>query len=105
MNNLYKILKEKYPDVKIVLIEDPKHIHIDSIEVPKKDRNKGIGTNILKIIVKYAREHNKTSSLIPSHQESDRDRLEQFYRRFGFKVSRCSRKKKLYRSDTMDLEF
>ena len=61
-------------------------IKVSSIRVPEKLRNKGLGTNAMNDLVKYADKTNQKIALTPSTDfgASSLKRLYEFYNRFGF---------------------
>lgn len=64
----------------------PNQITLSKIEVPKKSREGGIGTDVMKDIVDYANKTGKTIALSPSTDfgATSKNRLVNFYKRFGF---------------------
>lgn len=61
-------------------------IILSKIVVDKKDRSKGIGTNIMREICDFADKHNLRIALTPSSDfGGSKSRLIQFYKSFGFK--------------------
>lgn len=81
VNNIYK----KYNDVKLSVYENGDNISLDKIVVPREFRSSGIGTNIMKDLIKYADDNNKTIKLTPSGDFGGSvSRLKEFYKKFGF---------------------
>ena len=77
----------KYPNVVLdVFVSDSKkEISLDRIIVPKEDRNKGIGTNIVNDLTRYADANGYRINLTPSGDfGGSKDRLTKFYKGFGF---------------------
>jgi GNAT superfamily N-acetyltransferase len=73
-----------YPDVKIFAHEGKNNIKITSLLVPKEQRRKGIGTDIIKKIKEYAQKVNKTISLSPAPEKGYKAKLTKFYKDLGF---------------------
>ena len=60
-------------------------ITLSRIEVPKGDREEGIGTQVMQEIIDYADKNNKRITLTASEDfGGDVTRLKDFYKRFGF---------------------
>ena len=60
---------------------------LSKIIVPKKDRNLGIGSKVMKELCDYCDENNLTIALTPSSDfGGSNSRLISFYKRFGFKM-------------------
>ena len=64
----------------------PELVTLSKIEVPKNQRNQGIGTAAMQDVVQYADDAGKTVALSPSTDfgASSVSRLRDFYKRFGF---------------------
>lgn len=80
-----KELNKKYKDKvqRLNVYELPDKISIDLIIV--KDKNKGVGTDIMNDIIEYANKVKKIIILTPSDEfGGDKDKLINFYKRFGF---------------------
>ena len=61
-------------------------IILSKIVVDKKDRSKGIGTNVMREICDFADKYNLRIALTPSSDfGGSKSRLIQFYKSFGFK--------------------
>lgn len=73
-----------YPDVRIFAHEGKNNIKISSLLVPKEQRGKGIGTDIIKKIKEYAQKVNKTVSLSPGPEKGYKAKLTKFYKDLGF---------------------
>ena len=73
-----------YPDVRIFAHEGKNNIKITSLLVPKEQRGKGIGTDIIKKIKEYAQKVNKTVSLSPGPEKGYKAKLTKFYIDLGF---------------------
>lgn len=69
------------------------YIELTRIVVPKEDRNKGIGTEILSKLIKFADKVKKDIFLTPSSDfGGSKTRLVDFYKQFGFKPNIGSRR-------------
>jgi hypothetical protein len=83
-------IKEKYNDVLSDLdwLENDGILFLNSISINKNNRNKGIGTSIMKEVIKYAKSKGKEVHLVGANVNSQqRKRLENFY------VGKCGMKK------------
>jgi GNAT superfamily N-acetyltransferase len=88
-------LSEKYPDVEIKLAYHGHSIALNILEVSKKaGRGKGLGTKVMRDIIRYADANNKGVFLQASPLEDEvtgetsisLPDLEKFYSKFGFKA-------------------
>jgi GNAT superfamily N-acetyltransferase len=98
-----KILEDKYKDALIGLdiYEDAKSIKLSRIVVNPDYQGQGIGTNILNDLIQYADRNKKIVTLTPSSDfGGNKNRLIQFYKRFGFKMNKGIHKSYEY-MDTM----
>jgi hypothetical protein len=79
------ILKD-FPDVKLYISGDTEgYVVLDTIVIPKDQRGTGAGTKIMERLTKVADQNNWQLALTPSDSfGSSKNRLEVFYRRFGF---------------------
>jgi hypothetical protein len=77
-------IQELYPDVKVYVSESPHQIYVHNLEVPKELRGQGIGSNIIKLIQKFAKEVNKPVVLEPDHPRGVKSKLQKFYKNLGF---------------------
>jgi predicted GNAT family acetyltransferase len=79
-------LEDKY-DIKLELYDNGQYLTLDKIEIPKDKRGQGIGSEIIKSIIDYADSNNRPIYLTPSKDlgATSVDRLEKFYKKFGFK--------------------
>jgi predicted GNAT family N-acyltransferase len=75
--------------------EEEEHIYLFRIKIVKNKRRKGIGTQFMNDLCSYANFKNIHIRLTPIalDDEINQKRLEQFYKKFGFK--------KIYKIDTM----
>ncbi len=79
-----QFLLAKYPNVDISVYGKDK-IHLGKIVVPKDQRNKGLGTQIMNDLVQQADEIGATVTLSPASDfGGSKERLKDFYKRFGF---------------------
>jgi GNAT superfamily N-acetyltransferase len=98
-----KILEDKYKDVLtgLDIYEDSKSIKLARIIVNPEYRKTGIGTSILTDLINYADKNKKIVTLTPSSDfGGDKNRLVQFYKKFGFKLNKGIHKSYEY-MDTM----
>ena len=103
INMIEKILEDKYKDALIGLdiYEDAKSIKLSRIVVNPDYQGQGIGTNILNDLIQYADRNKKIVTLTPSSDfGGNKNRLIQFYKRFGFKMNKGIHKSYEY-MDTM----
>lgn len=77
-------------------------IYLSQLEVPKSSRKEGLGTQFMKELIDLADKNKQTILLTPSKDlgATSVSRLEDFYRRFGFKNNK-GRRKDYHYSDTM----
>ena len=71
---------------------DKDYLHLSKIEVGKEDRRRGIGTQFMLDLCKYANYKKLWIRLtpVPLGEEITQKRLDSFYRKFGFKfMSEC----------------
>jgi len=79
-------IKNKYPNVDLSVFSKPEGITLSKIVVPEGARSEGIGSNVMKDLIKYADENNLPIALTPdSTFGGSKTRLKSFYRKFGFK--------------------
>lgn len=80
--------KEDYPNVKVSLSNHGAKngsIHLDNLEVPKRQRNKGIGNQVMKDLTSIADYHQAPMTLTPaSYDSTPQNVLENFYSKHGF---------------------
>jgi hypothetical protein len=99
-NPLQNILREKYKDFleKLIIIDKGEQLELNQIRILPKYRNQNIGSKIMTDIVKYADTNNKILTLTPTEDfGSTQDRLESFYKKFGF----TNKKQSIKTDDTM----
>lgn len=88
-------LKKKYPELADLTLantgeeKNPKLIHLDSIEVKRGARKRGVGSQVMKDIGKYADKHKLRMTLQVAKKNSytgttSSGRLRKFYRRHGW---------------------
>ena len=85
--DVFKILKEKYPDIKFELYSREKDMSVllTGFIVPFKLRNTGIGSKFMEDLIKIADENGYKIKLSPSNLYGGNvNRLFDFYGRFGF---------------------
>ena len=72
--------------IKLDLYEKNGVLNLSKIEVPKEQRNSGIGTNVMNQIINYADSTGNKVTLTPSTDfgASSVSRLKDFYNKFGF---------------------
>ena len=88
MNIIEKALREKYEDylVGLDIYETTTSLILSRIVLNKEARNSGIGTQIMEDLINYADKNKQIIALTPSSDfGGNRNRLIQFYKRFGFK--------------------
>jgi hypothetical protein len=88
MNIIEKVLREKYEDylVGLDIYETTTSLILSRIVLNKEARNFGIGTKIMQDLTNYADKNKQIIALTPSSDfGGNRNRLIQFYKRFGFK--------------------
>jgi GNAT superfamily N-acetyltransferase len=81
---------------------NPNKLTLSKIEVPKSERNSGIGTDVMNDLTNFADTQGKTITLSPSKDfgATSVNRLKEFYKRFGF-VENKGRNKDYSISETM----
>lgn len=79
--------ERKHPGMKLDLShsKNPESIRVNSLKVPKQERNKGIGSRAMKGVINYAKKKNIPVSLNPSPERGKKQALDRFYKRLGFK--------------------
>lgn len=85
------ILRNKYGDKlkDLDIYENNTSLKLTRIIVKPELRNSGVGTNVLKDLIKYADNTSKIITLIPSNDFGGNvNRLIQFYKIFGFKMNK-----------------
>jgi predicted GNAT family acetyltransferase len=75
------------------IYENKNSLKLAKIVVKPEYKNKGVGTKIMSALAKYADENTKIISLTPASDfGGDKNRLVQFYKRFGFKLNQGNHK-------------
>jgi N-acetylglutamate synthase-like GNAT family acetyltransferase len=70
------------------IYENKNSLKLAKIVVKPEYKNKGVGTKIMEALVKYADENKKIISLTPASDfGGNKNRLIQFYKKFGFKLN------------------
>lgn len=103
INMIENDLIEKYGDALIGLdiYEDAKSLKLSRIIINPEFRNSGVGTNIMTDLINYADKNKQIITLTPSSDfGGDKNRLVQFYKKFGFKLNKGIHKSYEY-MDTM----
>ena len=98
-----KYLEDKYkPElIGLDIYEDGKSIKLSRIVINPDFRDKGVGTSILNDLINYADKTKKIITLTPSSDfGGNKNRLVQFYKKFGFKMNNGVHKSYEY-MDTM----
>ena len=84
-------LNNKYEDyiTALDIYENSKSLKLSRIIIDPKLRNSGVGTNIMLDLIKYADNNKKIITLTPSSDfGGNKNKLVQFYKRFGFKLNK-----------------
>jgi GNAT superfamily N-acetyltransferase len=81
---LMQALKEKYPGVELFAWEHDNKIYFSEIRVPKEQRNQGIGSEIMRVVQKYAQSVGKPIVLSPESSRGKKGALERFYKNLDF---------------------
>ena len=88
--NIESNLSNKYK-VDLDIYEYPDRLELHRIVVPKEQRGNGVGSKVMKDLIKYADSNNKTLFTTPSSDfGGSKTRLVQFYKSFGFKNNKGS---------------
>lgn len=98
-----KYLSDKYKEelIGLDIYEDAKSLKLSRIIINPEYRESGIGTKIMNDLIDYADKNKKIITLTPSSDfGGNKNRLTQFYKRFGFKLNRGVHKSYEY-MDTM----
>jgi predicted GNAT family N-acyltransferase len=86
-----EILNNKFSDYLIGLdiYEDGKSIKLARIVIKDEFRGSGVGSDIMSDLINYADNNKKVITLTPSSDfGGNKNRLIQFYKRFGFKPNK-----------------
>lgn len=85
-------LESKY-GVSVDVFEYPTHLELKRIVVPDDKRGMGVGTNVMNDLIKYAVKNNKDIFTTPSSAfGGTKSRLVKFYKSFGFKNNKGSKR-------------
>jgi GNAT superfamily N-acetyltransferase len=98
-----QILNDKYSDylVGLDIYEDSKSLKLSRIVIKDEFKNRGIGSDIMNDLITYADDNKKIVTLTPSSDfGGNKNRLVQFYKKFGFKPNKGVHKSYEY-MDTM----
>jgi len=93
-------LENKYSEhlIDLDIYEDGKSLNLSRIVINPDSRGLGIGTKIMEDLVDYADKTGKIVTLTPSSDfGGNKNRLVQFYKRFGFKPNKGYYKSYEYR--------
>lgn len=96
-NAFNKYIQKKYGVRAFWIIESGDDIELNSIIVAKEDQKKGTGTEIMNELIRFADAKHKRITLSVGvkddiHGTTSRSRLVKFYKRFGFKENKGSKK-------------
>lgn len=103
INMIEKTLEDKYKDelIGLDIYEDGKSLKLSRIIINPEFRGGGVGTDIMNDLINYADKNKKIITLTPSGDfGGNKNRLVQFYKRFGFKMNKGVHKSYEY-MDTM----
>ena len=84
MKSLLNNIRELYPSVDVWASESDNKIELHKIEVPGDQRNRGIGTEIIKLLQNYAQSVGKPIVLRPEPERGKKAALSRFYKGLGF---------------------
>lgn len=84
MKDLLEKIQMLYPNVKLYGYETDYKIELCEIRVPKDQRGKGIGSEIIRMIQDYAKKVGKPIVLFPQPERGKKKALEDFYTNLGF---------------------
>jgi len=91
IEELDKLVEEKYPNVTLWTTYHPstKAITVNKILVPKEERQQGIGTQVMDLVLDYAKEHGLVVTLTPSGDfGGNKKKLQKWYKGMGFKKNK-----------------
>lgn len=103
INMIEQYLSDKYKNELSALdiYEDAKSLKLSRIIINPEFRGSGVGTDIMNDLINYADKNKKIITLTPSGDfGGNKNRLAQFYKRFGFKLNKGVHKSYEY-MDTM----
>ena len=103
INMVEKYLSDKYKDelIGLDIYEDAKSLKLSRIIINPEYRDSGVGTKLMNDLIDYADKNKKIITLTPSSDfGGNKNRLTQFYKRFGFKLNKGVHKSYEY-MDTM----
>ena len=81
-------LRDKYPGIILDYHFDDRHgiLVVSRIVVPKDKRNQGIGKSVMQSLMDFAKSKGLKTALTPTPEYgSSKERLNKFYKGFGFK--------------------
>lgn len=78
--------RDEFPDLEVNMYEKGNLVRLEKVVVPEEKRGQGIGSRFMDELTETADERDLTVALEPSTDfgGSSRDRLMDFYSRFGF---------------------
>lgn len=91
INMIEQYLTDKYKNELSALdiYEDAKSLKLSRIIINPESRGSGVGTDIMNDLINYADKTKKIITLTPSSDfGGNKNRLVQFYKRFGFKLNK-----------------
>jgi GNAT superfamily N-acetyltransferase len=95
VSDIQSIIRAKYKDIldRVFIFKHDGWIELSIIRITPTFKNKGYGTRIMQDIIDYADSNNIIVTLTPSSDfGSNKNRLTQFYERFGFVLNRGENK-------------
>jgi GNAT superfamily N-acetyltransferase len=95
VSEIQSIIRDKYKDIldRVFIFKHDGWIELSILRISPPFKNKGYGTRIMQDIIDYADDNNIIVTLTPSSDfGSNKNRLTQFYRRFGFVLNRGANK-------------
>lgn len=74
----------QFPGLSLELSQRSNSIHIHEIRMPKEMRNKGIGTQAIQAVQRYAQSVGLPITLSPEAERGSKTKLLNFYKQLGF---------------------
>lgn len=84
IDDIRKQIEAKYPMVDIFVFENNYKIELSTLRLPKEYQNKGIGSDILKMLQDYSKIVQKPIVLSPEADRGKKGALKRFYKNNGF---------------------
>lgn len=84
-------LRDKYPGLVLDYHYDDRHgiLVVSRIIVPKDKRNQGVGSSVMRSLMDFAKSKGFKTTLTPTPEfGSSKERLNKFYKGFGFKKNK-----------------